>query len=101
MWPVTIIATRYGGVYEGSQFDDLGQAVEVIGKWAAFNCFPDEISADAFGSDLVAAPWWAQFRTAESVPHPTNPEGRLYVGFGMTPDDALTALENAMAEDGP
>src|SRR3954463_15994232 len=70
MYPVTIVATRYGGTYEGSTEDPDGNLVGG-GRWAAFNCFPDDIPADAFGGDIVAAPWWAQYRGG-SGPHPAD-----------------------------
>ena len=40
LYPVTIVQTRYGGIYEG-------------GAWAAFLSHPEEIPHDAFGGDSV------------------------------------------------
>jgi hypothetical protein len=66
LYPVTIIQTRYGGIYEG-------------GPWAAFNLYPEQVPDDAVGGDIVCAPWWADFGKA--------------VGVGTTPDAALADLE--------
>ena len=90
MYPVTIVATRYGGTYEGSTQDSEGNLVGG-GRWAALNCYPDEVPPDAFGGDIVAARWWAQYRGG-SGPHPAAPDKRLLVGFGATPDEALAGL---------
>lgn len=81
LYPVTIIATRYQGGYEG-------------GRWAAFNTFPYDLErrcnewADLIdpdgegcwyaGDDLECAEWWAS-------PPP-------WVAVGNTPDEALEAL---------
>jgi hypothetical protein len=97
MYPVTIVATRYSGTYEGSEQDSEGNLVGG-GKWAAFNCEPDEISGDAFGGDTVAAGWWAKFRERGSIPHPSRPGERLLVGFGATPDEAFAALAAAVSK---
>ncbi|MEA2660566.1 MAG: hypothetical protein QOH08_138 [Chloroflexota bacterium] len=66
LYPVTIVQTRYGGIYEG-------------GRWAAFLLRPEELPTDAFGGDIVCVPWWADFGDA--------------VGVGATPDAALADLE--------
>jgi hypothetical protein len=66
LYPVTIVQTRYGGIYEG-------------GTWAAFRVHPEQLPADAFGGDIVCVPWWADFGKA--------------VGVGATPDAALADLE--------
>ena len=43
LYPVTIVQTRYGGIYEG-------------GAWAALLSHPEEIPPDAFGGDSVCVP---------------------------------------------
>lgn len=65
LWPVTIIATRYGGTYEG-------------GRWAAFNMDYESIPEEAMGSDIACAAWWGHFGGG--------------VGVGSTPDEALSDL---------
>jgi hypothetical protein len=70
LYPVTIIQTRYGGIYEG-------------GAWAAFNLHPEQIPDDAVGGDIVCARWWADFGKA--------------VGVGATPDAALADLDAKQA----
>jgi hypothetical protein len=99
-YPVTIVRTRYGGTYEGAEFDEEGQVTRAHGRWAAFNCHPDELPGDAFGDDTVAASWWGDVQRDGSAPHPRDPRSRLYVGVGLTPDVALAALEQAMADAG-
>ena len=66
LYPVTIIATRYGGIYEG-------------GEWAAFLLHHDDIPPEAVGGDTVCAAWWVDFGRA--------------VGVGATPGAALADLE--------
>ncbi len=66
LYPVTIVQTRYGGIYEG-------------GAWAAFLSRPEEIPPDAFGGDSVCVSWWSDFVYA--------------VGVGATPDSALADLK--------
>ena len=66
LYPVTIVQTRYGGIYEG-------------GAWAAFLSHPEEIPPDAFGGDSVCVSWWSDFVYA--------------VGVGATPDTALADLK--------
>lgn len=69
IYPVTIIRTRYGGVYEG-------------GRWAAFNLYPHEIPEDATGSDIECAIWWG----THGIP----------VGVASAPTMALIDLADAM-----
>ncbi|MDP9843275.1 hypothetical protein [Streptosporangium lutulentum] len=71
MRPVTIIATRHGGRYEG-------------GLWAAFPREPWDIPQDAYGGDRIAYDWWSSN---------TSP-----VGVGDTPDEALADLERKLTE---
>ena len=70
IYPVTIIRTRYGGVYEG-------------GRWAAFNLYPDQIPEDATGGDTECAVWW----NTHDFP----------VGVASAPTMALIDLADAMA----
>ena len=66
LYPVTIVQTRYGGVYEG-------------GAWAAFPLRPHNLPDDAFGSDVTCVTWWG--------------ERAAGVGVGATPDAALADLQ--------
>ena len=68
-WPITIIATRYNGGYEG-------------GVWGALPVGPDEVPEEATGDDLECREWW------ESPP--------FAVGVGATPDRALAALDESI-----
>lgn len=67
IYPVTIIATRYGGVYEG-------------GQYAAFACATELVPPEAEGDDTDAMVFWR------------DADPRL-VGVGATPDAALAALK--------
>ena len=67
IWPVTIIRTRYGGVYER-------------GEWAAFPLGTEAVPPAATGSDTECADFWAEFGDS--------------VGVGATPDAALEDLED-------
>lgn len=39
LWPVCVLRSRYGGVYEGAE-------------WIAFNCLAEDVPGDAFGGDI-------------------------------------------------
>lgn len=64
--PVTIVPDRYSGTYSG-------------GQWLAFPLPPSAVPADPFGTDTVAAAWWAGV-------------AGLPVGRGDTPDTAHADL---------
>ena len=72
-YPVTIIATRYGGIYEG-------------GEWAAFPLHPVQVPAEAIADDVTCSTWWEQFGSS--------------VGVGDTPAAALADLEAKTAAGG-
>lgn len=71
MWPVTIVKTRYSGIYEG-------------GQWAAFNQHTEDIPAAAMGSDMTCAAWWEYASQG--------------VGVGPDPNSALADLINKKKE---
>lgn len=66
VYPLTVVKTRYGGVYEG-------------GPWAAFNCHAHEIPEAAFGDDTTCMFWWE------------NPQ--VTVATGESVEDAVSSLE--------
>lgn len=68
VWPLTIMPTRYMGAYEG-------------GRWAAFNLYPDQVPAEAHGSDLVCSSWW-------------DFVGKKLAGLGTTAEEAIKDLES-------
>jgi hypothetical protein len=76
VYPVTIIATRYGGTYEG-------------GRYAAFNMDEDDIPGEATAGDHECKTWWRD--VAPGLP----------VGVGATPDAALVALSDRLAQKSP
>lgn len=90
LYPVTIVKTRYGGLYEG-------------GAWGAFYCDPETVPEDAFGSDIECAEVDAGtsrrsrgprlVRRAQRREKRRKAGRRLYVGVGVSPDAALEALE--------
>jgi hypothetical protein len=98
LYPVTIVRTRYGGVYEG-------------GEWAAFFCEPQTVPEAAFGDDVECADWWALAKEGEieiedwyAAIRPRderpNPSRRLYVAARESPNAALEALDALVpAED--
>lgn len=73
VYPVTIIRTRYGGVYEG-------------GVWAAFALRPDRVPPEATGDDRACMVWWEEYGAG--------------VGLGATPERALADLERKQWADG-
>lgn len=72
LYPVTVIKSRYGG-YEG-------------GDWLAFNCDPDKVPTDVWGSDMECFDF---FESHERSNPKKNP---LKIGRGNTPDEALKNL---------
>lgn len=64
-YPVTIVAARYGGVYEP-------------GLWLAFACYPDALPSDWNAGDGACADFWRLCRHE--------------IGGGDSPDDALADL---------
>jgi hypothetical protein len=62
-YPVTIIRTRYGGIYEG-------------GEWAAFPLHADQVPDDVVGDDVTCATWWEQFADAVGVGDTRSSAGR-------------------------
>ena len=75
LYPVTIIRTRYGGVYEG-------------GDWAAFNCDEWDVPGDATAGDPECEAFWREPKAVR-------------VGVGGTPDQALAALLRAVGDGAP
>ena len=53
IYPVTIIRSRYGGVYEG-------------GRWAALDCSHEEVPEGAIGDDVACAAFWALARAGRT-----------------------------------
>jgi hypothetical protein len=93
------------GSYEGAEFDAEGNRVRRGGRFAAFNCLPDEISPDAFGGDGIALNWWGGIEGGRYRPAPnpkaTRAENRarvILVAFGDTPNEAYERL--ALAKSG-
>ena len=68
MYPCTIVAARYQGVYEG-------------GRWLAFFLDPEHLPPDYAASDVPCATWWG---TSEASG----------VGRGATPEEALEDLRS-------
>lgn len=66
LYPVTIIAARYSGSYEG-------------GTWCAFHCYPHQVPPDATGSDIECMEYW-------------HGDASAGIGRGQSPDDALADL---------
>lgn len=64
-WPVTIVKSRYGGVYEP-------------GVWIAFPQVPSDIPDDWRAGDAACADFFA--------------ERKGFIGGGDTPDEALADL---------
>ena len=86
-YPITIIRTRYGGVYEG-------------GRWAALDCSFDDVPPAADGSEIACAEFWSlanagRYALSDWVARLEvhgGPKRLLSVGVGPTPEAAFTAL---------
>lgn len=61
-YPLTVVLTRYGGIYEG-------------GRWACFALDPEQLPWEAFGGDVDCMIWWR--------------ENGADIGTGHTPNDAV------------
>lgn len=72
LYPVTIIKTRYSGVYERG------------GRWAAFPINAEDVPLQASLDDVTCAEWWA--------------DNGDYVGVGTDPIAALENLEYKIAD---
>ena len=48
IYPLTIVADRYGGTYSG-------------GQYTAWNCFSDEVPKEIDETDLVCASFWNEY----------------------------------------
>ena len=73
LYPVTIIATRYGGIYEG-------------GAWAAFPLDFEQLPPQIDDDDVTCATWWSDYGYS--------------VGVGNSPNAALADLEAKTAANG-
>ncbi len=69
IWPLTVTADRYGGVYSG-------------GAYLAWNCCPWEVPQEAFGDDLICGWYW----NSNTTP----------VGIGETPERAVGDLQRKL-----
>jgi hypothetical protein len=97
LYPMTVIKTRYGGIYEG-------------GPWAALDCSFHEVPLAAVGSDIECAEFWSlahagsyeisDWRARIDAPEPGNLEPRrpLKVGVGDSPEAALAALRSGRSQ---
>jgi hypothetical protein len=74
VYPLSIVAARYGGVYEG-------------GEYLAFPCDPDAIPEGWDSGDVACATWFS-----ERLLSP--------IGRGRTPDDALSDLVQRLRRHG-
>ena len=70
LYPITVVATRYGGSYEG-------------GLWAAFNARPWEVPTAAMGDDIACMTWWSE-------------ENKARTGLGFNPDAAVADLKQKL-----
>lgn len=70
IYPLTIIADRYGGVYSG-------------GKFLAFNCLPNEVPEMVNTSDSFCRSFWPRFY--KTIP-------LLPIGIGQTIEEAVGNL---------
>jgi hypothetical protein len=87
VYPVTIVRTRYSGVYEG-------------GAWAAFDCDAATLPLDAYrADDTSCAEWWDRAHAGrvmidDWVARSSDCDARrLHVAVGSMPNEALAALE--------
>lgn len=79
IYPLTLIKSRYGGVYEG-------------GKFCAFNADLTDI-IDSTGSDLECS----EFFTNVNFGKLKDDLGEIIVcGKGATPEEAINSLENKL-----
>lgn len=73
LWPVVIVAARYGGVYEGAEWFALKE---------------ETVPPHALGSDGECWTFFGTFGSREAYSGP--------IGRGTTPDQALVSLRAAL-----
>jgi len=79
IYPVTIIKSRYGGVYEGA-------------KWVAFNAHShSEILSQALGGDIPCSSFFAQMDNPR-IDVKNLFDKKIFVGRGKNPQDAYDDL---------
>lgn len=71
IYPLTIVADRYGGVYSG-------------GKFLAFNCLPNKVPEDINEDYPYCRNFWASRRTSF--------EPKITIGKGQTIEEAVGNL---------
>jgi hypothetical protein len=76
LYPLTIIADRYSGMYSG-------------GKYLAFNCYPQEVPMEIRDTDITCMEYWNTRRELEE-------EKAVFplVGKGATVLEAIKNLKN-------
>lgn len=81
IYPLTIIASRYSGVYSG-------------GAFLAWNIFHHEIPQSATGSDVDCNEFWCDFVQGQSITNRFNE--KVFVGKGQTTGEAIADLIKLM-----
>lgn len=76
-YPLTVMAARYGGSYEGH-------------SWVAFNCYPHMIPTAAYGDDVSCGGFWGYREDMQPK-----------VGRGATPNQAIFDLIARLKIHGP
>lgn len=91
VYPITILADRYGGSYSRA-------------KWTAWTCEPENIPEDAQAGDTDCASFWERHREGESfddklkeqiidnLPRHELAPWEYTIGLGKTPDEAHADL---------
>lgn len=75
IYPLTIVADRYGGVYSG-------------GKYTAWYCDADEVPKDIFQSDVLCDECWTKLYEQSPMPF----------GVGETIDEAVRNLNEKLVK---
>lgn len=79
IYPLTIVADRYGGVYSG-------------GKFLAFNCLPNEVPEDIDKDFPYCRNFWVSRRTSY--------QSKIIIGKGQTVEEAVENLYRQLKKEG-
>ena len=83
IYPLTIVADRYRGVYSG-------------GEYLAFNMLPNNIPAAIWGDDNACASFWSAWKNGHSLEQVLIDYLNMGVGVGDTIEDAIEDLRSKL-----
>ena len=83
IYPLTIVADRYRGVYSG-------------GEYLAFNMRPNDIPTEVWGDDDTCLSFWSAWKNGNSLEQVLINYLDMGVGVGDTIEDAIEDLRSKL-----